>query len=356
LKICIIELIRNGGMVHYASQLANALSDQENSMVQVILSAQTDISLFNNKIIIKMVPTIDRHPYRLDIILQHILEFKPDIVHITIRHPLILPLLPFLTLMKVPVFLTVHDVIPHSGEGKCIAEISTRISLHFSRIAFVHGEKLKADLVKRGFSEKKVSVIPHGDYSFFTRLLTENPLSTERSTVLFFGRILDYKGVDYLIQAEPEIAKDIPDLKIIIAGEGDFSKYEKMIVKKDRYEIINRFISDKEVAVLFTRASVIVLPYVEASQTGVVPIAFAFSKPVVATNVGSIPEVVEDGITGIIVPPRDVLALSKAIINLIEDRKLSQKMGIAGKKFMERRMSWNEIGEKIMGLYQKNLK
>ena len=173
-------------MVHYASQLSNALSNKEKTEVQVILPAGTDVSLFNKKISTKMVPTIGRHPYRVDILLKHIFQFKPDVVHITIRHPLILPILPILHLMKVPVFLTIHDVTPHVGEGKFIAEVSTRFSLCFSRIAFVHGQKLKADLMARGVSEEKVAVIPHGDYSFFTGLQTPDHNATDRSTILFF--------------------------------------------------------------------------------------------------------------------------------------------------------------------------
>lgn len=354
MRITIVELIQQGGMVHYTSQLSNALSNQDTLDIQVILPKGTDVSLFNKKIEIKEVSTIGRHPYRMDMLLMHILKFKPDIVHITIRHPLILPLLPILHAMKIPIFLTIHDVIPHIGERKFVAEFSTKISIHFSRILFVHGEKLKANLATQGVPEKKISVIPHGDYSFFTGLITNNNYTTEISTILFFGRILDYKGLKYLIQAEPDISKNIPDLKIIIAGDGDFSKYQKMIINRDRFEIINRFIADKEVSVLFSRASIIVLPYIEASQTGIIPIAYAFAKPVVTTNVGSIPEIVKDGITGIIVPPCDVKALSEAIITLLKNWNLTEMMGIAGQNFMKKRLGWDMIADRLIDLYQRN--
>jgi alpha-maltose-1-phosphate synthase len=353
-RICIIELIRDGGMVHYASQLANALSAGEDNEIQVIVPERTDVSLFNTRIRMRTVPTIGRHPYRIDILLRHLVRFRPDRVHISIRHPLLLPLLPLLSLMKVPLFLTVHDVTPHEGEGKVIAGISTQVSLYFSRAVFVHGEKLKADLVARGFPDEKIVVIPHGDYSFFTRLDPGVRPMAEKSTLLFFGRILDYKGLEYLIRAVPGLAKNIPELKVIIAGEGDLSKYGKMIGAGDRFEIINRFIPDDEVAALFRRASVVVLPYIEASQTGVIPIAYAFSKPVVTTSVGSIPEIVDDGVTGIIVPPRDSRALGEAVAKLVLDPHLGEQMGAAGRKLMEQRMSWNTVAGKVMEAYQRS--
>jgi glycosyltransferase involved in cell wall biosynthesis len=256
-------------------------------------------------------------------------------------------------MMKIPVFLTVHDITPHTGEGKLIAEISTRCSLWVSRIAFVHGEKLKRRLAERGFSEEKIMVIPHGDYSFLTRILPEDHSTRENITILFFGRILDYKGLEYLIKAEPEITRTIPDLKIIIAGQGDFSKYERMIVNRDRFEIINKFIPDEGIPPLFSRASIIVLPYIEASQTGIIPIAYAFAKPVVTTDVGSIPEIVENGITGIIIPPHNVTALSDAIIHLITHKELAEKMGLAGQDYMHKRMSWDAISQNIFDKYKK---
>ena len=140
------------------------------------------------------------------------------------------------------------------------------------------------------------------------------------NTVLFFGRIWAYKGLEYLIRAEPLITAEIPDAKIVIAGKGeDFSRYRAMMVHPERFVVHNEFIPDDRRAELFARASVVVLPYVEATQSGVIPVAYTFSKPVVATTVGSIPEMVDDGRTGLLVPPRSEESLAEAIVSLLRD-------------------------------------
>lgn len=352
MKVCIVEMIREGGMLHYASQMSNSLSKQENITVYVVVPEGTDVGLFNDQIQIRAVPTIGRHPFRVDILLRYILDINPDVIHITIRHPLTLPLLPVFRALKIPVVLTIHDVDCHIGEKSPIAEISTWVSTKFSNAILIHDEKSKAKLISRGVPEPRLHTVPHGDYSFFTNYKTdvEEP---ENNTVLFFGRILKYKGLEYLIKAEPNISKTIPGFKIIIAGEGDFSEYESMIVNRNRYEIINRYIPDTLVPYLFTRAIVVVLPYIEASQSGIIPIAYAFKRPVIVTDVGALPEVVEDGVTGLIVPPGDIDALSGSVINLLGNPLLAKKMGMAGYDKMCREMSWDTISKRLLMIYTK---
>jgi starch synthase len=352
MKVCIVELIREGGMLHYASQMSNSLSKQANTTVYVVVPKGADVGLFNDQVQVRTVPTIGRHPFRIDVLLRHILDINPDVIHITIRHPLTLPLLPIFRALKIPVILTVHDVECHVGERSLIAEISTWFSTKLSNAIFIHDEKSKTKLISRGVPEAKLHTIPHGDYSFFTNYKT-NVEESENNTVLFFGRILKYKGLEYLIKAEPNISKTIPGFKIIIAGEGDFSEYENMIVNRDRYEIINEYIPDTLVPDLFTRATVVILPYIEASQTGIVPIAYAFKKPVIATDVGALSEVVENGVTGLIVSPGDVDALSKSVIYLLENALLPKRMGMAGYNKMCREMSWDSISKRLLMTYTK---
>ena len=152
------------------------------------------------------------------------------------------------------------------------------------------------------------------------------------------------------------ILREIPDLKVIIAGAGNIKKYINLQKKEDlsKLEIYNQFIPDEDVPKFFQRAEIVVLPYIEATQSGPLHIAYAFKKPVVATNVGAIPEVVENGKTGLLVPPRDERALSKAIVELLRDDKLKKKMG---KRAYEKikKLSWKNIAKETIKIYKEVL-
>ncbi|AGF97070.1 glycosyltransferase [Methanosarcina mazei Tuc01] len=341
-------------MVHYVSQLCNSLADfSAECDVYLIAPEGINENLFNSRVILRKIPSIDRHGYRIDLMIKYLLDIGPDIIHTSMVHPFIVPLLPVLKKIA-PVAATVHDVQLHSDQKNLICDMSTLITSKLADLDFVHGEKLKLELIKRGVLNSKISIIPHGDYSFFSSIIHKK-INEEENTILFFGRILEYKGIDYLIKAEPLISEKIPNIKIIIAGSGDFSKYESMINNKNHFEIINEYIPDEKVSELFQKSSVVVLPYVEASQTGIIPIAYAFKKPVVATDVGSLSEVIVDGVTGFIVPPRDSKLLADSLLNILLNKNLKNSMGSAAYEFMKENMSWKGIAQKTIVEYQKLL-
>lgn len=141
----------------------------------------------------------------------------------------------------------------------------------------------------------------------------------ENKNVLFFGRISPYKGVEYLLEAMNEVHKVIPDAQLTIAGGGkiyfNVEKYEKL----DYVKLINRYIGMEELADLLHKSYIVVCPYTDATQSGVVMTAFALNKPVIASNVGGMSESVHDGVNGLLVAPKDVNALSNAIISVLNN-------------------------------------
>jgi glycosyltransferase involved in cell wall biosynthesis len=161
-------------------------------------------------------------------------------------------------------------------------------------------------------------------------------------------------SLEYLIEAEPLITKEVPDAKIVIAGKGEnFKKYEDMMINRETFIVYNYRIPYKEGAELFQRCSVVVLPYIDASQSGVIPTAYGFKKPVVVTDVGSIPEIVDDGITGFIMPPKNPEAWAEVIVKLLKDEKLRREMGENAYKKLKRDLSWDKIAEKTIEVYKK---
>lgn len=355
IKIVYLLATNSGGMLHYLSQLANAVSKYAD--VIVIGPKEFPHRYFYCDIDIRAVidcPVGTKMHKGLSFKnINLINEINPDVVHTTMaHHPLIAFFLYILRIhKKYPIIYTYHDPQPHVDRMpvEVIGNLFYAYLIKFDKI-IVHGKALRDVLIGKGISDEKIAVIPHGDYSFFVNC--GKTIHSEENCILFFGSIRAYKGIEYLIKAVPLISKEIPDFKVIIAGEGDFSKYSKLITDKSKFEIHNRFIPDEMVSELFRRAELLVLPYIEATQSGPLHIAYAFKKPVVATNVGAIPEVVEDGKTGYIVPPRDVTALADAIIKLLKDDELRKEMGETAYRKMKEELSWDKIAEQTVEVYK----
>jgi alpha-maltose-1-phosphate synthase len=365
MRILFIQLSGRGGTQLYTAQLANAISKNiKDSEVYVLLGNHLfEKGLYDEKVKLvisdspisyyKMLLS-SLNPFTYIKLIKEIKNIDPDVIHIT--YEFLWDSLALQFLKKYPVIVTLHDPSIQPG-----TKLIVKLYLGTSRLlmkkrynkAIVHGVALKNVLMTKGFRENDVKIIPHGEYSYYKKW--QKGGIEETRSILFFGLIREYKGLEYLIKAEPVIRQSIPDVKIIIAGEGDFDKYRPLIADQGSFEIINKFIPDEEVAGLFQRSCVVVLPYIAASQTGVIPIAYAFKKPVVATNVGSIPEIVDDGITGFLVPPRDHVMLADRIIKIIKDDNLRKTMGDNGYNKTKKELSWSDISLKTYGLYSETI-
>jgi len=348
--------------IEYTLQLAEALSRHEDIMLivpQHKVSPFIEILEHNVNIKPYFQPRL-RYPTNLLVlrrIIKKINDFNPDILHFQGEHPWFNLVLPYLR-RRYPLVTTVHDVVLHVGDAKSrkIPSFIYELSIKYANQIIVHGEKLKKEMLEKSSkSVDNIHVIPRGINSIYRRFI-RSKVEEEDNLILFFGRIWEYKGLRYLIEAEPLITENVPTAKIVIAGRGeDLRRYVKMMVHKEKFIIHNQIIPNGMVAELFQRASVVVLPYIEASQSGIVPLAYAFKKPVVVTDVGSIPEVVDNGETGYIVPPKDPKKLAGAIIDLLKDKEKRRKMGENAYKKGEEQLSWDNIAVKTIRVYKKVL-
>jgi len=297
-----------------------------------------------------------RHPLRqvsrMRWILRQIRDFRPDVIHLQGGHLWFNMALP--RLKAYALVVTVHDPRHHLGDWGSRNTPHWVMDLGYRRAdrIIVHGQQLKdtvADSV--GIARAQIHVIPMiavGDRPEVQQV------DEEENLILFFGRIWQYKGLDYLIRAQPKINRAVPQAKIMIAGKGeDFARYRRIMVDSSRFIVHNHWVSHDERARMFQRASVVVLPYVEATQSAVVPVAYTYSKPVVATRTGGLPDLVDHGQTGLLVPPRDEEALADAIIELLSDDQLRRRMGSAGKRKLEAECAPQVVARQTVDVYQR---
>ena len=373
MKIVYVLPISWGGIPHYTAELANALSKYADVVVLKPKDFNDELFQNNVKVINAFKPLhFTRKSVKAIYTLKNLINFlsynninlindiKPDVIHFPELYPHS-SIFAFLYRLheKYPIVTTLHATF-ESIFKDCPYGIISVISRFTKSLVkpdkiIVHTEQDKNTLIKKGVNATKVVVIPHGAYTFFKKYSNGSDAQSNENSILFFGYIGKNKGIEYLIKAIPIVSQEIPDIKVIIAGEGDFSKYQKLIKDNSKFEIYNEFIPNQLVPKLFKRAKVIVLPYIyHQGHSGVLNIAFAFGKPTIVTNVGSLPDMVEHGKAGIVVPPKDSKALAEAIVRLLEDDKLRKKLSRNALKMAEK-LSWDRIAKMHIKVYERVL-
>ncbi len=245
--------------------------------------------------------------------------------------------------------ITILDnVIPH--EGRFFDKPCTRYFLERNDAFVAMSEKVKGDLLSLR-PGANVILLPHPLYDHFGAALPMAEarralgIAPDKKVSLFFGFIRDYKGLDLLIEA---IAKLPADHVLVIAGEpyGDMGKYHGMIQRlglRDRIVDHIRYIADGEVPTFFSAADVVILPYRNATQSGITAIAYHFGTPIIATDVGGLKESVEDGRTGIIVPEPEASAIADAIERFFKEGKASAFRANIGA--LREELSWKRFAD-----------
>lgn len=289
-------------------------------------------------------------------ILRQVGALNPDIIHVQNGNFWFNFGLPFAR--RYPLIITIHDLVRHPGDSQSnktpqfVMEFGFRQAHHL----VVHSQRIKDAAAKRlDMQSDRIHVVPHLALGK-AQDPSANASIPPRQTVLFFGRIYPYKGLEYLIKAQPLVTQALPDTRFIIAGTGeDFQKYRNMMVNPEQFVVYNEFIPEDEIETLFRQASVVALPYVEASQSGVIAHAHTFSKPVVATTVGGLPDAIDPGETGLLVAPRDEKALAQALIELLRDPQRCREMGLRGRHKIDTIWSPQTVAQQTIDVYRAAL-
>jgi glycosyltransferase involved in cell wall biosynthesis len=253
---------------------------------------------------------------------------------------------------KRPRVLTSHNVLfhePRPGQGA----VRRRI-LRAMDAVVVHSQHGAEGAARLGADPSRVHVIPHGAFDYLTRQPNEAPLpdelaAVEGPVVLFFGLIRPYKGVDVLLSAFEQV--EGAELWVVGMPRVDMAPLRAPAGEHVRF--VERFVTDPEIPAYFRRADLVVLPYRDIDQSGVLYTALAFGKPLVLSAVGGFVEVAEEHGAARLVPPGDEEALAAAINELLADDAARAQLADAAARAAAGPYSWDAIAQRTLELYRE---
>ncbi len=260
-----------------------------------------------------------------------------------------------LMMRKTRIVFLCHNVVPH--EISPIDRLLSRVAFSAADSFLVQSEEDRDNLMKIK-KRPRVTLNPLPLFDFFEKVgLSRDEAKrsigySDERLILFFGYIRPYKGLKFLLEAMPEI-RDKTGAGLLVVGEfyEPSDPYLDIVRESGAGEavrFVDRYVGNEEVEAFFAASDLVVLPYITATQSGIVQIAISFDRPVIVTAVGGLPEVVSSGRTGFIVPPGDANAIAKAVIEFYDG-------GWAGKmetNFEEEknRFSWANLVSSIESL------
>jgi glycosyltransferase involved in cell wall biosynthesis len=320
-----------GGIAHHTYRLRQALMARGHA-VQVISFRKLYPSLF-----FPGTTEVDRSKLRLDAgaestlaplnpatwlkAIKSVKSFAPDAVVFQWWQPFFAPLVGTLARAfagrGIARVIECHNIFPH--EASPLDRLLLKFAFSSADRFITHSNKdrqLLASLV----DERRISVSPLPVLEEFCGTAGS---SRAGRTILFFGKVRKYKGLDVLLEAMPKVLSEI-ECELVIAGEfydaaGKYLRLVREMGLERNVRIDNRYVPNEEVAALFEQADLLVLPYVSASQSGVARIAFSNALPVIASDAGGLSEAVIENTNGLLFPARDSNALADCIIRYFAD-------------------------------------
>ncbi|MCJ7459509.1 MAG: glycosyltransferase family 4 protein [candidate division Zixibacteria bacterium] len=318
-----------------------------------------------------------------------LVEEKPDLAHLhNIYHQISPSILPVLKKKNIPVVMTLHDfklLCPNytflrngdpceSCEGKhfykavihkCVKDsywksLVCSLEMYFHRFLKIYQDCVDAFIVlsefsrdrfiKYGVPEEKIFYLPN-----YISVSGYSPRLLSQDYILFFGRLEHKNGIETLIKA----MKHLPEVRLKVAGEGEMRRYLDAYVKQEKLENISflNFVTSEKLNQLIANSFFTVFPN-HAYHLCPMSIleSFAFGKPVIGSNLGSVPELIEDGINGLLFEPKNVEELAEKIKYLYHHPLLAEKMGMAAREKVEEKYSEEEYYKKLLGLYDSLIK
>lgn len=359
-----------GGMAHYTTMLYGVLRESGHEVLLISFKRQYPQWLFPGE--------SDKDPSRADLQIaathywidslnpltwlqtaREILHYAPDVFILqwwtTFWTPVWLVIGGLYRLLaRRPLLMLAHCVLPHGVKrwDPWLARWGLSVGTHF----ITHSEEEKERLLKL-HPKATVTVMSMPVFDLFgeaqisrTEARAQLRLPEDAPVVLFFGMIRPYKGLHDLLVAMPSVKSHLPNVKLLVAGEfwGDPQEYLTQIAALNLQECVildNRYIPDDEVRLYLRAADVLALPYRRVTGSAVARLAFGAGCPVIASNVGDLGEIIEDGRNGLLVPPEDPQALAAAIVRFFVEN-LAEPV-CAAVRADRQRFSWTILLEML---------
>lgn len=283
-------------------------------------------------------------------IMSFVRKQKADIVHY-VEDIALMQVIPMWQFRK-KLVVTIHDGQPHTGERNWRCTFIRKVMKRYVK-KFILLNQAEKKVFSDGYGVPMKHI--YGSRLGYYDMLHSygDPSVKKQDYILFFGRISPYKGVEYLLKAMEKVHEKHSDVKLIIAGKPNYDIQWEVYRGIDYIEIRDRFIELDELADLIRGAKFTVCPYTDATQSGVVYSSFALNTPVIATRVGGLPEMIDDGVTGIIVPPKDEKSLADAMLYYLDNpeylRLHSENIAASARNG---KGSWKKIAEEYIAIYK----
>lgn len=375
LEVALVSLGLQGGIAQYTAVLANELAELASVTVVTPESAENR-SIYADDVELRTVDVADdtagvvasfvSNLWAFLLVQWHLRTIDADVVHVPFVAGVPSAVATILIcLHRSPVVGTIHDPKSHTGQevdvlGRDLRETLVGATARFLDAVVVHGDVCRRQAMELGYPMEKVHVVPHGLYSHFGEA-GQSDVEPEPNTLLFFGMIRPNKGFDRIPELLDRVAEAVPDVRAIVAGSPDVApQIDDDVVERtvaaleshDRVELHAEYVPNDEVATYFERASVVVLPYYDATFSGVAMIAYTFGTPVVATRTGEIEGLIEADETGLLADPDSTVELADRVVEVLtdDDRREELRRNVEAVREDHR---WDRIARQTRTLYRR---
>lgn len=244
--------------------------------------------------------------------------------------------------------LVVHDADCHEGEDNVLRRWMHRRDIEQADGLITLTDAVRDAVIRNyGFPADRIWTAPHGAFDYGVPA-SPRSLPTDRPIrLLFFGRILPYKGLDLLLDALPLLRRRFPTVELEVWGSGDLTPYRSRLAALDNVRVVQRWILEEEIPEIYARSDLCVLPYRSASQSGVVADALSLGVPLVATPVGGLAEQVRHDVNGIVAGDVSAPAIADAIAGLLGEPDRYARLSAGALRDARETFGWSAIADQV---------